>query len=68
MLLPLDRFVNAIYAWCLRRIAPDDLDKWLFQLNEPFPNQRPTEMTVEAEMDQFAAFAGAFGVRPPANG
>jgi hypothetical protein len=62
--IPLDRYLNAIYVWCLERIEPDKRDQWLFQLAQPIPG-REVPVDVEAEMDDFAAFASAFGVKPP---
>ena len=62
MLLPLDRFLNAIFVWCIQRIEPDKLDQWRFQLEQPFPGQHVTEASVQQDMDAFASFAGAFGV------
>lgn len=66
--LRVDRFLNAVYVWCIRRIEPDDLDKWQWQLNEPIPGRAVTAAVVEEEMEAFAAFAGAFGVKPPSTG
>jgi hypothetical protein len=67
MTLRVDRFLNAIYAWCLPRIDPQERDKWLFQLNAPIPG-RVTQVSAREEMDSFAAFAGAFGVTQPSTG
>lgn len=60
----LDRFLNAIFAWCLRRVGPDDLDKWLFDLREPLPGRPVTQATVQQEMEAFDSFAAAFGITP----
>lgn len=68
MELRVDRFLNAVYVWCLQRLNPDDIDKWMFQLNEPLPGGPVTQATVEAEMESFDAFAGAFGVKKPQSG
>lgn len=66
MLLSPDRFCNAIYAWCIKHIgSEEDLQQFLFHLNEPPPNLRPTAAVIAAEMDSFAAFAGTFGVKAP---
>lgn len=67
MSLRVDRFLNAIYVWCLGRIEPDEVEKWVWQLNEPIEGHL-TAATVEAEQDSFLAFAGAFGVKPPSTG
>jgi len=64
MQLPVDRFLNAIYVWCLNRVEPEKVDQWINQLNMPLPG-RVEQVNVEAEMDDFAAFASAFGVKPP---
>jgi hypothetical protein len=64
MALPVDRFLNAIYAWCLNRVDQEKVDQWLHQLTLPIPG-RVEPVDVEAEMDDFAAFASAFGVKPP---
>lgn len=68
MSLRVDRFLNAIYAWCLPRVPAEERDKWLYQLSAPIPGRVPSQASVAEEMDSFAAFAGAFGVKPPANG
>jgi len=68
MLLPLDRFLNAIYMWCVQRIEPDKLDQWRSQLWGPIPGRAVTQATVEQDLEQFAAFAGAFGVSKPSPG
>lgn len=64
MALPVDRFLNALYAWCLAHIDPEKIDQWEHQLTLPIPGRART-VDVEAEMDDFAAFASAFGVKPP---
>jgi hypothetical protein len=61
--LPIDRFCNAISWWALQRVK--DSEKFLFDLNKPFPGQ-VTESDVEQEMADFAAFAAAVGVAKPA--
>ena len=68
MALPVDRFLNAVYVWAMRRVDPEKFDQWKFLLEQPFPKQVVTQATVEQEMEQFAAFAGAFGVRGPQPG
>lgn len=35
--LPLDRFLNCVYAWCIERIPEERVEEWVFQLNAPFP-------------------------------
>lgn len=64
MELPVDRWLNAIYVWCLRRVDPEKVDQWEHQLRLPIPG-RVEPVDVEAEMDDFADFAAAFGVKPP---
>lgn len=67
MSLRVDRFLNAIYVWCIRRIEPDEIERWLWQLNEPIAG-KITAATLEAEQEGFAAFASAFGVKAPSTG
>jgi hypothetical protein len=70
--LNLRRYLNAVYVWCTRRIKEDDLDRWMFELNAPFPGQPPTRAVSEAqaavEGEGFMSFASAFGVKAPATG
>jgi hypothetical protein len=66
MVLPVDRFLNAMYVWCMNRIEPEKQDRWLHELNLPLPG-RPVPVDTEAEMDDFASFASAFGVAPPSS-
>lgn len=68
MALPLDRFLNAIFVWCIQRIEPDKLNEWRFQLEKPLPGQQMTQASAEQDMEAFAAFAGAFGVSAPQPG
>jgi hypothetical protein len=64
----LDRFFNAVYVWVLKRLDDDDRDMFLARLYEPLPGKAPSPETLKQEMDQFAAFASAFGVTPPPSG
>ena len=71
MMLPVDRFLNAIYMWAMHRLHDEnDRDKWLAELYAPLPGREAeqTEQAHVAEMDAFAAFAGAFGVDRGPNG
>lgn len=63
MWLPIDRFLNAVYVWCLLRVKDEDRDRFLYWLELPPPDAKPDN---EAEMAAFDSFAAAFGVTPPA--
>lgn len=56
MLLPLDRFCNAIYAWVVERV--EDKERFDFELTQPVPG-RVRDTDVEQELDAFASFMGA---------
>lgn len=45
-------FCNAVYAWCVKYMGPEDREKWDLMLTAPMPGQEkrpPTESEVEAE-------------------
>lgn len=67
MMLPVDRFLNAVYVWCIQRLSEEDFDRWVTELNAPLLG-RETERDHIAEMDAFASFAGAFGVKARPSG
>jgi hypothetical protein len=55
-------FCNAVYAWCVRYMSPEDREKWDTLLNEPLPGQAkrpPTEAEIEAEGAAFMALLAA---------
>lgn len=68
MTLPLHRFLNAIYMWCVERIAEDDLERFQSELAAPVPGGPVTTAVVEQEQEQWADFAAAFGVSSPSRG
>jgi hypothetical protein len=68
MALPLDRFLNAVYVWIVRRMDEEGRQQFDFQLTLPTPGREPTEAVVAQEMDAFAQFAASFGVTPPSTG
>lgn len=68
MSLPLSRFLNAIYMWCVDRIAEDDLERFKFELEKPTPGAPESAVMIEQEQEAFAEFASAFGVLTPPRG
>jgi hypothetical protein len=55
--LPIHRFCNAVYYWCIQRV--EDRDKFDYQLNQPIPGRMVRESQVARERDQFASFMTA---------
>lgn len=56
--LPPSRFLNCVYAWCLKRIDPKEREEWDRMLVAPLPGQetaKPTEAQLEAEGQDFMA-------------
>ena len=52
------KFLNAVYAWCVRFMQPDDREKWDMMLTAPLPGGRParaSDTEVEAEGAAFLA-------------
>jgi hypothetical protein len=50
--LPEAKFTNAVYAWCVKYMTPEDREKWDMMLTAPLPGQekrKPSEAEVEAE-------------------
>lgn len=35
--LPLWKFMSLVYSWCIERVPPDDLEKWLADLDDLLP-------------------------------
>jgi hypothetical protein len=59
--LPSAKFLNAVYAWCVKYMSPEDREKWDMMLTAPLPGQvrRPTDAEVEAEGEAFLAAMSA---------
>ena len=56
--LPPAKFLNAVYAWCVKHMQPDDREKWEIMLTAPLPGAertRPSQVTAEAEGAAFLA-------------
>lgn len=56
--LPIHRFLNYVYAWCVERINPEKLEQWQWELEQPLPGQekKPTEGQTEDEGQGFMDF------------
>ncbi len=54
------KFLNAVYAWCVRHMQPEDREKWDIMLTAPLPGteRRPRLTEAEAEVEG-AAFLAA---------
>jgi hypothetical protein len=50
------RFANLVYAWCIERVAPDNLDKWHTELNDLLPWQ-DTDSAAAEELESESFFA-----------
>ncbi len=63
--LPIDRFCNLIHWWALQHVKdPEDFER---RLNKPAPGrQRSNPEAIARDMEDFTAFAAAFGVAPDA--
>ena len=59
--LPIARFCDAVYAWCLQRTS--DRDRFDMQLNMPIPGRAASERETQAELDGFASFMDTMGGR-----
>lgn len=58
------RFLNFIYAWCLTRIPPEEVEEWIRVLNEPLPGKprkKPTQTEIEDEGAGFMTALATFG-------
>jgi hypothetical protein len=62
----LDRFFNYIYWWATKRVK--DIERFEHHLYAPIPGEKATDEVVEQELEDFSAFASAFGMvaKPPA--
>lgn len=62
MTLPVHRFLNHIYWWCVQRVSAEDLPEWEMMLAAPLPGEAkkaPTPFTVEEEGESFMALMAA---------
>lgn len=58
MRLPMHRFVNHIYAWCIERVQPDQREEWEMMMRQPLPGtarEKPSPFTEEEEAQGFMA-------------
>lgn len=64
--LPLPRFLNAIYAWCIARVKePEAFREQVYRTPiRPGAKRRVSDEELAAERAEFAAFAAAFGMAP----
>jgi hypothetical protein len=64
--LPPAKFTNAVYAWAVQMMLPEDREKWDAMLIAPLPGQerkRPSEAEVEMEGAAFMGLLQAETVR-----
>lgn len=47
--LPVHRFLNYVYAWCVARIDPEKLEQWHWELNQPLPGRERVITDAQAE-------------------
>lgn len=61
--LPMHRFLNCVYTWCIERVPPDKVEMWEMMLAEPLnataAKKAPTPMTEEDEGLAFMAAMNA---------
>lgn len=58
--LRLDRYVNALFTWALERVAAENVEKWLMDLDAPRVTtvarvDRVPQSTIDSEMAAFHA-------------
>lgn len=63
--LPIDRFLNAIETWMIKRVK--DVDRFLYEINKPVAGmgRTATEGQLNEEANAFMAFAAMQGVTAP---
>jgi hypothetical protein len=63
--LPPHRFLNLVFAWCVRRFhKQEDLEQWMFQLEQPLPGdekKKPSQTDLQAESDSFMSLMAKQG-------
>ena len=58
--LPPAKFLNAVYAWCVKYMDPEDREKWDIMLTAPLPGAEKRRQSSEAEVEaEGAAFLAA---------
>ena len=62
--LPIDRFCNVVFHWAIERVP--DRSQFIYQLTKRTSGKKPSEKQFQEDANAFMAFAGAFGVAPPA--
>jgi hypothetical protein len=45
--------LNLVYAWCLARLDPKDVETWKADLMAPLDPENPSESDIEAEGELF---------------
>lgn len=45
--------LNRVYAWCLARLDPQNIEEWKMDLMTPLDPENPTEADIEAEGELF---------------
>lgn len=64
MKLPIDRYLNFAWQWCLERIDPERREEWIMQMEMPLPwslHQEPTEAQLEREFEGWSGLLSAGG-------
>lgn len=61
--MPWHRFLNMIYAWCVKHIDPEKREEWEFMLTSPLPGRerQVTERDIEDEGAAFMALMAQQG-------
>jgi hypothetical protein len=57
--LPIQRFLNIVYTWAVKRIDPEKREQWEFDLDAPLPwsaNQEPSQEQLDREGMDFLNF------------
>ena len=58
---PSYRFLNLVYAWCVQRIPPDDLEQWIMNLHAPLPGEEVTRRSDKIDEIEGESFMAAMG-------
>lgn len=64
MKLPIDRYLNFAWQWCMDRLDPEKREEWIMQMETPLPGattKEPTEAQLEREFEGWGGLLGMAG-------
>lgn len=62
MKLPIDRFLNFTWQWCMERLTEEKREEWIMQMEMPLPGSEAKEPTEEQLEREFAGWGGLLGM------